>query len=103
MFRLPAALNIDGMRMDPYARMLAKAVQRHGMVVWDSAGTVNFRAENPTINYPRDPYFSPGGIFRCPAGTNPADPPQQCWSYNRLRGFPWSRLQVLKPIRPGPT
>lgn len=100
MFRLPAALNLDALPMDPYARMLAKAVQSHGMVVWDSAGTVGFRAENPTVNYARDPYYSRGGIFRCPAGTNPSDPPPECWSYNRLRGFPWSKLQVLKPMRP---
>ncbi len=102
MFRLPAALNLDALHMDPYALMLAKAVQRHGMVVWDSAGTVGFRAENPTVNYASDPYYKPGGIFRCPAGTNPSDPPQQCRSYNRLRGFPWSKLQVLKSMRPGP-
>lgn len=99
MFRLPATLNLNAIQMDPYARMLAKAVQRHGMVVWDSGGTVSLRAENPTINYFADPYYTPGGIFRCPAGTNPSNPPQRCWSYNRLRGFPWSKLQVLKPMR----
>ncbi len=97
MFRLPASLNLASIDMDPYARMLARAVQTHGMVVWDHSGAVAFRAENPTVNYLVNPYTKAGGIFRCPRGANPNDPPEQCWPSTRLRGFPWSKLQVLTP------
>ncbi len=102
MFRLPARLNLKAIPMDPYARMLAQAVQRHGMVVWDHGGAVAFRAENPIVNYAIDPYFRPGGIFRCPPRTDPANPPEPCWPSTRLRGFPWTKLQVIKPLRPIP-
>jgi hypothetical protein len=94
-FRLPANLDLDAMDMDPYARMIAKAVQKHGMVVWDKSGTVGFRAENPANQYPGgDPYKKVGGILNCPGGTYQ----QACWpdSNGRLRGFPWDQLQALK-------
>ncbi|OGR85676.1 MAG: hypothetical protein A2901_07885 [Elusimicrobia bacterium RIFCSPLOWO2_01_FULL_54_10] len=94
-FRLPANLNLDAMDMDPYARMIAKAVQRHGMVVWDKAGTVSFRAENPANKYPEgNPYTKAGGILNCPNGQSQ----QACWadSNGRLRGFPWASLQALQ-------
>src|SRR5439155_21465737 len=94
-FRLPASLNLDAMTMDPYARMLAKAVQKHGMVVWDRAGAVSFRAENPANQYPEgNPYTKAGGILQCPNGVSQ----QACWadSNGRLKGFPWSQLQAVK-------
>lgn len=93
-FRLPASLNLDAMDMDPYARMIAKAVQKHGMVIWDKAGAVSFRAENPGPNYSVSPYTSAGGILACPNGVSQPS----CWanSQGRLRGFPWDKLQVLK-------
>src|SRR3989344_3511553 len=71
-FRLPANLNLDAMTMDPYALMIAKAVQKHGMVVWDTAGAVSFRAENPANLYPQgqDPYTKVGGILNCPNGVS---------------------------------
>ena len=96
-FRLPANLNLDAMDMDPYARMIAKAVQKYGMVVWDRAGTVSFRAENPANKYPEgDPYTKVNGILRCPGGQSQS----ACWadSNGRLRGFPWDKLQALQTI-----
>ena len=95
MFRLPASLNLDAMNMDPYSRMIAKAVQKHGMVVWDKAGAVSFRAENPVGTYSDgDPYTKVNGILRCPNGASQP----VCWpdSNGRLRGFPWDKLQALK-------
>ena len=94
-FRLPANLNLDAMTMDPYARMIAKAVQKHGMVVWDKAGTVSFRAENPANKYPDgNPYTKVGGILNCPNGVYQS----ACWpdSNGRLKGFPWDKLVVLQ-------
>jgi hypothetical protein len=100
-FRLPASLKLDRLAMDPYARMIAKAVQRHGMIVWDRSGAVGFRAENPAGNYPAsaNPYYGPGGIFRCPPGSDPSHPPGVCLGFNRLAGFPWSKLEVILPPR----
>ena len=54
-FRLPANLDLDEIEMDPYARMIARAVQRYGMVLRDTAGAVVFYAENPGGRYATDP------------------------------------------------
>lgn len=96
-FRFPADLNLDAIAMDPYARMIAKAVQKHGMVVWDRAGTVSFRAENPANKYSDgNPYTKAGGILNCPGGVSQ----QACWadSNGRLKGFPWDKLVVVKTV-----
>jgi hypothetical protein len=100
-FRLPASLNLDAMDMDPFARMIAKAVQKHGMILWDISGVVGFRAENPANKYPDGhPFLKEGGILRCPAGADVPDPNNQviyqCWPPERLQGFPWDKLQALK-------
>ncbi|WP_426413195.1 hypothetical protein [Bradyrhizobium ganzhouense] len=100
-FRLPAGLNLDQMDMDPFARMIAKAVQKHGMILWDISGVVGFRAENPANRYPDGhPFWKQGGILRCPAGVDASDPNNQviyeCWAPERLRDFPWDKLQALK-------
>lgn len=91
-FRLPADLNLDAIDMDPYARMLAKAVQKHGMVLRDVSGAVNFYAENPTSLYQQDPYYGSGGILRCPRAAYD----WSCSPVSRLRGFPWDKLQALR-------
>ncbi len=91
-FRLPASLDLDRIAMDPYARMLARAAQRHGIVVRDTAGAVVLYAENPLASGADDPYHNLGGIFRCPEGKAV----EACWSYSRLRGFPWDRLEAIK-------
>lgn len=55
MLRLPADLDLDSMTLSPTARALAEAAQDHGLIVWDTAGTVSFRAENPR-GMEADPY-----------------------------------------------
>jgi hypothetical protein len=100
-FRLPASLNLDAMDLDPFARMIAKAVQKHGMILWDVSGVVGFGAQNPANRYPDgNPFFKEGGILRCPAGADDPDPNNQviyaCWAPLRLSGFPWDKLQALK-------
>jgi len=98
-FRLPADLELDALEMDPYARMIAKAVQKHGMVVWDSGGEVGFRAENPGGKYGVvHPYWDEGGLLKCPAaGPLENELAEECRpdSDGRLRGFPWEKLQAL--------
>jgi hypothetical protein len=90
-FRLPASLNIDALNLPDYAEMVAKAVQKHGMVVSDGMadgplGEVGlvFYAEDPTPTG-SDPYDAPGGIFD---GIGPNEAGQ-------FRNFPWDKLQVL--------
>jgi len=100
-FRLPATLDLSAIDMDPFARIVARAVQRHGLVVWDFAGVVGFRAENPAGQYPEGhPYWRQGGILRCPPGVEGRGALSQliysCWPPARLRGFPWDKLQVLQ-------
>ena len=98
--RFPAGLDLDAINMHPYARMIAKAVQKYGMFVWDKAGAVSFRAENPANQYPAgNPYTKVGGILGCPNGASEPD----CWADSHtygnggaLRGFPFSQLQVLE-------
>jgi dienelactone hydrolase len=91
-FRLPASLDIDSLALTPYAKMIAKAIQAHGMVVIDkncrpsvaSCPAVTFKAEDPrprpdaaTVN----PYAA---IF----GGVPEN--------HLFDNFPWDRLQVLE-------
>lgn len=93
-FRLPDSVNVDELDMDPYARMVARAAQRYGMVVRDTAGAVVLYAENPLTTGAGHPYFGVGGILRCAKGYAEA----ACYpdSNNRLRGFPWDKLVVVQ-------
>jgi hypothetical protein len=98
------------MDMDPYARMIAKAVQKHGMAITDTTSMIfrtgTFLGEDPGLllyGTPNDPYFptTGGGIGGCPPWDSQGgtlEPPTVCRldSENRLRGFPWDRLQALK-------
>jgi hypothetical protein len=95
LFRLPSDLDLNSLRLDPFNRMIARAVQRHGMVVRDTAGVVAFYAENPLSTTPdTHPYFGAGGILRCPEGRAiPACYPD---GNNRLAGFPWERLEAVR-------
>lgn len=82
-FRLDPTLDVNSIAMHPVARIIAKAAQKYGFVVWDKAGAISLRVQNPksytALGQP-DPYVA---LFN---GT-----PQ----YAILNGFPWSRLQFL--------
>jgi hypothetical protein len=98
---LLSILNHGHMWPSPFARMIAKAVQKQGMILWDISGVVGFRAQDPANKYPDGhPFWKEGGILRCPAGADATDPNNQvvyaCWAPVRLRGFPWDKLQALK-------
>lgn len=87
MLRLPADLDLDSLILAPAARALAEAAQNHGLIVWDTAGAVSFRAENPR-GMDADPYRE---IFR----GRRAD---QELAGDPARGedpFPLDRLEVL--------
>lgn len=55
MLRLPADLDLDAMLLSPTARAIAEAAQDYGLIVWDTAGAVSFRAENP-LGMANNPY-----------------------------------------------
>lgn len=81
--RLDPALNVAALNIHPLAKAVAYAVQRHGFVVWDKAGAMTLRGENPkplVVTGKPDPWPT---IFAPKAG------------YNVMAGFPWTSLQVL--------
>src|SRR2546423_1857105 len=87
-FRLPASLNIAALHLPPYATMVARAVQRYGMVVTDTTGDevgAAFDAEDPTPTG-QNPYLGPTGIFGAVA------PDQD----GQFLDFPWTKLQLLR-------
>jgi hypothetical protein len=82
-FRLDPTLNVDALQISPVAKMVAKAAQTYGFVVWDKAGAISLRFQNPldfTLIGQPDPYPA---IFD---GTP---------NYALLKGIPWDRLQFL--------
>lgn len=82
-FRLDPSVNVDALKMHPVGKIIAKAAQKYGFVVWDKAGAISVRAQNPysyTTLGQDNPYSK---LF--------ANTP----SYAILNGFPWQRLQFL--------
>lgn len=87
--RLDPTINVDSLSLHPMAKIIAKAAQKYGFIVWDTAGSISIRAQN-VISYTAagqvDPYHSSTtytGLF----GSTP--------DYDILKNFPWNRLQFL--------
>ncbi|MEC5218953.1 hypothetical protein RCH09_003933 [Actimicrobium sp. GrIS 1.19] len=82
-FRLDPSVNVDALPISAVAKTIARAAQKYGFVVWDKAGAISIRAQNPksytALGQP-NPYVA---LF---AGRP---------SYAVLNGFPWDRLQFL--------
>jgi hypothetical protein len=82
-FRLDPTIDVDALRMHPAGKIIAKAAQTYGFVVWDKAGAVSLRADNPKG-------FIAKGL---------PDPYPAIWNgsptYKILAGFPWEKLQFL--------
>jgi len=82
-FRLNPDVNVDQLPIHPVAKIIARAAQKYGFVVWDKAGAISLRTENPksyTALGKPDPYPT---LFK---GTR---------SSAILDGFPWDQLQFL--------
>jgi hypothetical protein len=82
-FRLDPTIDVEKLNMHPVGKIIAKAAQTYGFVVWDYAGAITLRAQNPLADIVAgrpNPYDA---LF---AGTPP---------YAILEGFPWDRLQFL--------
>lgn len=82
-FRLDPSVNVDALRMRPAGKVIAKAAQKYGFVLWDKAGAIGIRAQNPKS------YTAAGLPDPYPAVLNNAPP----WAV--LEGFPWDKLQFL--------
>jgi hypothetical protein len=77
-FRLDPTVNVDSLPLTPVVRAIALAAQRYGIVVRDTAGAVDFYAEDPK---------DVGQLsYDWGYGLNPAQ---------ALANFPWGRLQVV--------
>ena len=82
-FRLDPTVNVDELPITSVGKIIAKAAQKYGFVVWDKAGSISLRAQNPlsyTTQGKANPYDA---LFR-------GKP-----SYAILNGFPWEHLQFL--------
>lgn len=82
-FRLDPSVDVESLPMHPVGKIIARAAQKYGFVVWDRAGAITIRAENPKTWTQRglpDPY--PEVFHGAPD-----------WAI--LHGFPWEKLQFL--------
>jgi hypothetical protein len=82
-FRLDPTVDVDALDIHPVAKTIARAAQIYGFVVWDVAGGISLRAENPkrfTTVGKSNPYPA---LWRW------------TWPSKILKGFPWDRLQFL--------
>jgi hypothetical protein len=81
-FRLDPSVDVAALHLNRTAEIIALAAQRYGIVVWDRAGAVVFRAENPmtqSVATQANPYSALFGVV--PALV--------------LHSFPWDRLEAL--------
>lgn len=91
-FRLDPSVDVEALKMHPIGKIIAKAAQKYGFVVWDKGGAITLRAQNPKS------YTALGLDNPYPALFKNAP----VWSI--LQGFPWDKLQFLpmhygKPVK----
>ncbi|HEX4635425.1 MAG TPA: hypothetical protein VH189_04535, partial [Rhizomicrobium sp.] len=82
-FRLDPTVNVDALNISPVAKIVAKAAQTYGFVVWDKAGSISLRFENPLV------FTQAGQPDPYPEILNGAA------AHSVLAGIPWDRLQFL--------
>jgi hypothetical protein len=82
-FRLDPKVNVDALSMHPIGKIIAKAAQKYGFVVWDKAGAITLRAQIP---YSYTVFSKPNPYEALYAGAP---------GYKILENFPWDRLQFL--------
>ena len=82
-FRLDPSVNVDALNLTPVGKIIAKAAQKYGFVVWDTAGAVSLRAVNPRtyeLAGQADPYPALFGGMAY-------------WQV--LQNFPWDKMQFM--------
>jgi hypothetical protein len=82
-FRLDPAVDVETLPMSSRGKVIARAAQKYGFVVWDKAGAISLRAENVKT------YTQLGGINPYPTIL------ENQATYDVLNGMPWDRLQFL--------
>lgn len=82
-FRLDPTVDVDALSMHPVGKVVAKAAQKYGFVVWDKAGSISLRAQNPK-SYTALGHANPYPVLFNGTADNAL-----------LEGFPWDRLQFL--------
>jgi hypothetical protein len=81
--RLDPSVNVDALNLTPVGRMIAKAAQTYGFVIWDKAGSVSLRMVNPNtymLAGKSDPYPALFGGMA---------------SWQVLQNFPWDKMQFM--------
>lgn len=76
--QLDPTLDLDALDLEPYERTIAEALQRYGMILADTGGTLGIYAVHPQ-SYAKNPY----------AGLLPPGP------YVPLEGIPLERFRVI--------
>ncbi len=84
-FRLDPRLDVDSLGLSRPATLIARAIQRYGMVVRDKSGAVSFYAEDPLTAGPR--------LNELFTGRPPAQ--SKLVYLSEAGGFPWQHLQLL--------
>jgi hypothetical protein len=82
-FRLDPSIQVDMLPMTTAGKIIAKAAQKYGFVVWDKAGALSLRVQNPKS-------YTALGQINPYAALFSGKP-----SYAVLDGFPWDKLQFL--------
>jgi hypothetical protein len=82
-FRLDPTVNVEALNMSAAGKVIAKAAQTYGFVVWDKSGAIGIRAQNAQT------YIAQGQPDPYPALFNG----REDWAV--LDGFPWEKLQFL--------
>ncbi|MHB8531126.1 MAG: DUF4124 domain-containing protein [Solirubrobacteraceae bacterium] len=81
--RLPSSLDLSTLHLSPSGLAIATAIQRYGMIVADTAGSVALSAQDPS------PLIAEGHAN--PYDTVLPNP------YDTLDSVPWEKLEVLSP------
>lgn len=58
-FRLDPRVDVEALSLSRAGKIIARAAQKYGFVVWDTAGAITLRADNPksyTLRGEKDPY-----------------------------------------------
>lgn len=82
-FRLDPAVDVEKLKLPKAGKIIARAAQKYGFVIWDKSGAITLRAQNPKSYTKRglpDPY--PALFEGKPA-----------WAI--LQGVPWEKLQFM--------
>jgi hypothetical protein len=88
-FRLDPSIDIDGLKLHPLAKMIAKAAQTYGFIVTDKSGAVAVSFESGSA-VRADTGVDPWTELRKPSPTSKATP-----TYLIMQNFPWDKLQAL--------